>query len=108
VTLYWLALRNTASNYKVFVHLLGPDGQVVAQQDGDPLGGYTPTTRWKQGELIADTHRVTLPEGIGQGEYQVRVGMYEVQPGETPGFRNLPVFPVTEDGRITLGTATFK
>jgi len=33
VTLYWLALRGTAQNYKVFVHLLGPGGKVVAQQD---------------------------------------------------------------------------
>jgi hypothetical protein len=29
--------------------------------------------------------------------------MYEPRPGETPAFRNLPLSPVTEDGRIHLG-----
>jgi hypothetical protein len=103
VTLYWFGLRETAQNYKVFVHLLGPDGQVLAQHDGDPVGGYSPTSRWKQGELIADTHRLALREAVGPGEYEVRAGMYEVRPGETPGFRNLPVTPAAEDARIVLG-----
>ncbi len=85
VTLYWFALRDVGQNYKVFVHLLGPDGQVIAQQDGDPGGGYSPTSRWKQGELIADTHRLQLGDEIPPGEYEVRAGMYEVRPGETPG-----------------------
>jgi hypothetical protein len=103
VTLYWLALRETAQDYKVFVHLLGPDGQVVAQRDGDPVGGYTPTTRWKQGELIADTHRLSLSDAVGTGQYELRAGMYEVRPGETPPFANLPTTPASEDLRIRLG-----
>ena len=108
VTLYWLALRETAQNYKVFVHLLGPDGQVVTQEDGDPVGGYTPTTRWKQGELIADTHRLSLPDALPAGQYELRAGMYEVRPGETPGFVNLPTTPATEDGRIRLGAVEIR
>ncbi len=90
----------------MFVHLLGPDGQVVAQHDGDPVGGYTPTTRWKQGELVADTHRLLLGENVAPGEYELRAGMYEVRPGETPGFRNLTPDPPTGDGRIVLGPVT--
>lgn len=104
VTLYWFALRETAQNHKVFVHLLGPDGQVVAQSDSEPVGGFTPTTRWKQGELIPDTHRLTLPADLPPGEYELRAGLYEPRPGETPAFRNLPVTPATEDNRIKLGT----
>ena len=64
VTLYWFALRENAQNHKVFLHLLGPDGQVVAQSDSDPVGGYTPTSRWKPGELIPDTHRLRLPSDL--------------------------------------------
>ena len=104
VTLYWLAQRETAQNLKVFVHLLGPDGQVIAQSDGEPVGGYSPTTRWKQGELIPDTHRLRLPPDLPAGEYELRAGMYELRPGEAPAFRNLPLSPATEDGRIRLGT----
>ncbi|MCW5861373.1 MAG: hypothetical protein KIS63_23960, partial [Caldilineales bacterium] len=78
VTLYWLALRETSVDYKVFVHLLDGSGQVIAQHDGDPVGGYTPTTRWRRGEIIADTHRIPLPTGVAPGDYGLKVGMYEL------------------------------
>ncbi len=99
VTLYWFALRDVGANYKVFVHLLGPDGAVIAQHDGDPGGGFTPTSRWRSGELIADRHRVPLPAGLLPGEYGLRAGMYQPDPP-----RNLPVDPPTGDGRVDLGT----
>ena len=99
VTLYWLALRDIGANYKAFVHLLGPDGAVIAQHDGDPVGGYTPTSRWRAGELIADRHRIPLPSGLSSGEYGLKAGMYQPEPP-----RNLPVDPPTPDGRVDLGT----
>ncbi len=102
VTLYWFALRETGTNYKSFVHLLGPDGQVIAQQDGDPGGGYTPTTRWMQGEITPDQHRLLLPEGLPAGTYGLRAGMYAVD--ASGAAVNLPVDPATPDGRVDLGT----
>jgi hypothetical protein len=99
VTLYWFALRDVGANYKVFVHLLGPDGAVIAQHDGDPGGGFTPTSRWRSGELIADRHRVPLPAGAPAAGYRLRAGMYQPEP-----LRNLPVDPPTADGRVDLGT----
>jgi hypothetical protein len=99
VTLYWFALRDVGANYKVFVHLLGPDGAVIAQHDGDPAGGFTPTSRWRSGELITDWHRVPLPAGLSLGEYGLKAGMYQPEP-----LRNLPVDPPTGDGRVDLGT----
>jgi hypothetical protein len=103
VTLYWLALRDVGANYKVFVHLLGPDGAVIAQHDGDPVGGYTSTSRWRAGELIADRHRIPLPPGISSGEYGLKAGMYQPEPP-----RNLPVDPPTPDGRVDLGHVELK
>ncbi len=98
VTLYWFALRDIAANYKTFVHLLGPDGGVIAQHDGDPGGGFTPTSRWRSGELIADRHRIPLPPGLPAGAYGLKAGMYQPEP-----LRNLPVTPATADGRVDLG-----
>jgi hypothetical protein len=71
---------------------------VIAQHDGDPAGGFTPTTRWRAGELVADRHRVALPAGLAPGEYGLKAGMYQPEP-----LRNLPVEPPTSDGRIDLG-----
>lgn len=99
VTLYWLALRETSQNYKVFVHLLGADGTVLTQHDGDPVGGYSPTTRWRAGEIIADRHVLVLPAELPAGAYALRAGLYQVEP-----LRNLVVTPPTADNRVDIGT----
>ena len=39
--------------YKVFVHVLGPNGLPVAQQDNEPLNGTYPTPRWQPGERVS-------------------------------------------------------
>jgi hypothetical protein len=102
VTLYWLALRDVRTDFKVFVHMLDGDGQVVAQHDGDPVGGFTPTTRWRSGELIADRHRLSLPLGLSAGSYTLKAGMYQFEPR-----RNLQTEPASPDGRIRLGDVAF-
>ncbi len=99
VTLYWLALREVGQDLKAFVHVLGPDGAVIAQHDGDPVGGYTPTSRWRPGQIIADRHVISLPAGLAAGEYPLRAGMYQVDP-----LRNLTVDPPTPDNRVDVGT----
>ncbi|MCS6845338.1 MAG: hypothetical protein NZ528_13605 [Caldilineales bacterium] len=98
VTLYWLALRETSQNYKAFVHLLGPDGAVIAQHDGDPVGGFTPTTRWRPGEIVVDRHYVPLPASLPPGDYGLRAGLYQFEP-----LRNLTTDPPTSDQRVDIG-----
>jgi hypothetical protein len=65
-----------ARNYTVFNHLVGPAGQVVAQTDGEPVGGARPTSGWLPGELLEDNYAILLPEGLPAGEYALRVGLY--------------------------------
>ena len=69
MTLFWQALDQVDRSYTVFVHLLGPDSQVVAQQDTPPGGGASPTSSWVPGEYITDTYRLAVkpaypPESI--------------------------------------------
>ncbi len=73
VTLRWRALRSIGTHYVVFVHLIGPDGHLVAQQDAEPI---SPTTAWVPGMEVVDPHQVTIPADKPAGEYQLRVGMY--------------------------------
>lgn len=102
VTLYWFNLHDTDQNYQVFVHLLDAGGAVRAQHDGEPVGGFTPTTRWRPNELILDRHAITLPADLPPGAYELRAGMYQLQP-----LRNLPVTPgrglLPEDQDVSLG-----
>lgn len=98
VTLYWLARRATSNNYNVFLHLTRADGIPLAQSDGPPVGGYTPTSRWLAGELIPDPRRLRLPATLSPGSYQVWAGLYDPVTGD-----RLPVAG-RDDGRILVGT----
>ena len=80
VALHWHALRHVDTNYVVFVHLIGPDGHLVAQQDKAPI---SPTSEWVPGVASIAPHQVTIPVGQPAGLYQLRTGMYpEGKPGQ--------------------------
>ena len=101
--LYWRAGQPSAADYTVFVHLHGPDGQLMAQCDSAPQEGARPTTTWQPGEVIPDTCEVVLPSDAPAGEYRVFVGMYswpdlERLPARGPDGAELA------DGRLPLVT----
>ena len=72
-----------STGYKVFVHVLDPGGtQVVAQRDAEPQDGKAPTTSWVAGEVLDDAYAISLPSGLGPGEYPVEVGVYDARSGD--------------------------
>ncbi len=86
VTLYWQSLTEMTVDYTVFIHLVAEaTGQVVAQVDEGPRGGSYPTSWWVVGEVIADTHTMTLPSDLVPGRYALRVGLYLPDTGTMPG-----------------------
>ncbi len=103
ISLYWFALREMATDYKAFIHIVDGAGQVIAQHDSHPVGGYTPTSRWQPGEIILDRHVVSLPFDLPPGEYKLKAGLYELQES---AFRNLSTTPPTPDNRVDLGSLT--
>jgi hypothetical protein len=76
LTLYWRAVQSIKTSYTVFVHLVGPDGSIYTQRDTSPLDGGYPTNMWRPKELVADYHRLTLPENSPPGQYRLVVGLY--------------------------------
>jgi hypothetical protein len=76
LTLYWESLAATATNYKVFVHVLDAAGQIVAQVDQIPVNGIAPTHRWQPGDLIRDPYQITLPPDLLAGRYSLFAGLY--------------------------------
>lgn len=81
VTLVWKALRPPEQSYKVFVHLLNEGGEIVAQSDAVPAGGYA-TTEWLADEVVLDTHTIEVPTGVPAGTYRLVAGMYDPVSGE--------------------------
>ncbi|MCL4535510.1 MAG: glycosyltransferase family 39 protein [Bacteroidetes bacterium] len=82
LTLYWRALGDVEESYKVFVHLVGPDGQLLAQHDSFPCNDRCPTQQWMKGEVLCDEHRITLKPVTPPGSYTLLAGMYDPQSGQ--------------------------
>ena len=100
LTLYWEALRAPTDDYTVFVHLLGPDGDLLAQYDGPPLRGLHPTSRWTPGDIFTQQALLPIPADAPPGEYALLTGMYTY-----PDLTRLPVAgdrPYAQDGLVWL------
>jgi hypothetical protein len=80
-------------DYSVFVHLLGPGGQMVAQHDGWPGNGlrltelwqpmpFKRTSQWAEGEVFRDIHYLQLSPDAATGEALLKVGMYDLESGQ--------------------------
>lgn len=77
VTLVWRALATTDISYTGFVQLLGPQNQVIAQEDHIPRRGEAPTTSWIAGEFVQDEYELHLPEALPPGPYRLIAGLYD-------------------------------
>lgn len=80
--LLWQATEPVLADYKVFIHVLNPDGQVVAQRDSEPVAGIRPTTTWQPGELVTDRYGLWLPVDLPTGDYQLVTGLYHPETGQ--------------------------
>ncbi len=78
LTLFWEATGPVVERYKVFVHLAGPDGRPVAQQDSEPQGGLAPTHNWGPGTAVVDRYGLLIPLDLPAGDYPLLVGLYRV------------------------------
>ncbi len=82
LTLYWAAWSEMEEDYTVFTHLIDAEDRVWAQQDNPPQEGERPTSGWREGEVVADSYHLLLPDDIPAGQYRLEVGMYHWQTGE--------------------------
>jgi hypothetical protein len=102
LTLTWQAIRTFEQDFKLFVHLLDPSGQVIAQ--ADPLAGLGAgpegedyfTSQWDPGTLIPNDVVVIIPSDAPVGPYRLAFGLYD-----SDTLERLPVVG-REDGRVIL------
>jgi hypothetical protein len=76
LTLWWQALADPNDERSVLIHLLDRGGVKVAQADGAPARGARPTTQWRAGDTVIDSHQLALPADLPPGEYTLVFGMY--------------------------------
>ncbi len=100
VTLYWRADGVPGGDYRVFVHLLDGQGEIVTQHDGPPRWGRYPTWAWQTGDVVPDEHALALPGALPEGPFSLAVGMYRADTLERLPVTG-PAGPLSE-GRILL------
>lgn len=81
IRLFWQAQQRMTTDYTVFVHLVGPDGQLLTQRDSQPVGEFFPTSFWKGGQPVADDYDLAILANAQPGTYEIRVGMYDLATG---------------------------
>ncbi len=76
VELAWKTDEVIDQRYKVFLHLVDKNGEILAQRDSEPGGGLALTTTWTPGETITDNHGVLVPFEVQPGQYSLVLGLY--------------------------------
>jgi hypothetical protein len=103
LTLLWRSIgEDIPVSYTVFVHLLDDEGTFLAQGDAIPVAGFRPTTSWRAGEVITDTHQIQVPAEVDAGDYSLWVGFYDAATG-----LRLPISHLNQqmpDNRLLLQT----
>jgi uncharacterized membrane protein len=80
--LFWQADQTPSQRYKVFVHVLDEDNQIVGQRDAEPGGGMRLTTLWEPGDVVADNHGILVHPATPPGTYEVIAGLYDATTGQ--------------------------
>jgi hypothetical protein len=95
LTLYWRALRPLTEDYTVFTQILDwATTTIYAASDAQPAAWTRPTTTWLVGEIIEDSHLLTLNPDTPPSIYDIHVGLYTRS--DDGSFDRLRV--ITEDG----------
>jgi len=74
IDLHWQVQTKLPADYTTTVQLFDAQGEKLAQDDRPPGGVYYPTTLWKPGETLIDSHTLTLP--AARQPATLLVGMY--------------------------------
>jgi len=80
-TLAWQARTEMETSYRVFLHLLRPDGSLLTQSDGEPANWTRPTTGWAAGEVVLDVRTLDIPADAPPGAYTLVAGLYDPDAG---------------------------
>jgi hypothetical protein len=81
VDLYWRVLAPPKRDYKLFAHLIDSEGLPRVQVDESPASIYYPASRWQSGQVLLDSHWLSLPPDAPLGRYTLDVGLTDSESG---------------------------
>jgi hypothetical protein len=74
IDLFWRAKKSVRNQWKVFVHIDASGQRIHA--DHDPVSGVYPTQDWQAGDLIVDSHHITIKRTIKPAVFTFFTGLY--------------------------------
>ena len=74
IDLFWRAKKSVRNQWKVFVHIDASGQRIHA--DHDPVSGVYPTQDWQAGDLIIDSHHITIKRTIKPAVFTFFTGLY--------------------------------
>lgn len=77
--LIWTTSQVLTTRYKIFVHLVNPEGIIVAQRDAEPGGNQAITTTWTPGQPVTDNHALIIPGDLSPAHYSLIIGVYNLE-----------------------------
>lgn len=77
VTLAFQGLAPLDKPYKVFVHLIGGEDTIMAQDDRLPCNFSLNEDDLRPGNIVLETYNLSIPAETPPGEYRLELGMYE-------------------------------
>ena len=80
VTLYWKATAPVGRDWRVFVHVIGFDGQLWGQSDRENPADF-PTGRWPLDHYVRDEHSVQIRSDAPAGVYRIVAGLWDGDTG---------------------------
>lgn len=81
LVLVWENAESIDTPYKPFIHIVDGNGEMVAQNDQFPVGGFSPPNDWQPASVVRDLHGLILPAEVS-GDLQARIGWYDPATGE--------------------------
>jgi hypothetical protein len=102
VNLYWKTIGAMPESYTGFLHLTGPEGRLVTQDDHELGRGFYRTLFGQPGEVVRERYELALPKDIPSGDCTLWTGVYGF-----PSLKRLAVRSAstsTQDDRVWLDT----
>jgi chromate transport protein ChrA len=92
-------------DWRVFVHVLNPDGSLAAQHDSPPLMGLYPFWQFRAGDHVEDVHTLDVSNLARNQVYTIAVGLYDPATGQRLAATDLNGQP-QPDNAVRLGGFT--
>jgi uncharacterized membrane protein len=102
---HWRANAPLRRDGKLFLHIIGPDGALVAQDDDAPFDGQRSTLTFRRGDGIEQTHIIDLKPDLPAGTYTLYAGIYDADGAQARWPSRQNDAPALND-LVKLGTFT--